>query len=168
MTSADSVWDDVVGQGQTVDRLRAAAASPVHAYLFVGPPGSTKLDAARAFATVLLTGSDAPHDRDARLIRQGEHPDVTEVRRAGASILAEQVAFLGGEPATTVPTADGSTDAVTALKADLELETNQLERYRQRVAQANDAGLPDVAEALRPLLTQTQEHVRDLHTALDR
>jgi bacterioferritin len=27
-------------------------------------------------------------------------------------------------------------------------------------------GLVDVAEALRPLLTQTQEHVRDLNTAL--
>jgi bacterioferritin len=84
-----------------------------------------------------------------------------------ASILAEQVAFLGGEPATTVPTADGSQDAVAALKADLELETDQLERYRQRVEQATEAGLPDVAEELRPLLTQTQEHVRDLQTALD-
>ena len=84
-----------------------------------------------------------------------------------ASILAEQVAFLGGEPATTVPTADGSVDATAALQADLKLETEQLERYRKRVEQASDAGLPDVAEALRPLLTQTQEHLRDLQTALD-
>jgi len=84
-----------------------------------------------------------------------------------ASILAEQVAFLGGEPATTVPTANGSIDATAALEADLKLETAQLERYRQRVEQAAEAGLPDVAEALRPLLTQTQEHVRDLQTALD-
>ena len=84
-----------------------------------------------------------------------------------ASILAEHVAFLGGEPATTVPTADGSVDATAALQADLKLETEQLERYRQRVEQASQAGLPDVAEALRPLLTQTQEHVRDLQTALD-
>jgi bacterioferritin len=53
-----------------------------------------------------------------------------------------------------------------ALRADLELEERQLERYRTRVAQANDGGLPDVAEALRPLLTQTQEHVRDLKAAL--
>jgi bacterioferritin len=53
-----------------------------------------------------------------------------------------------------------------ALRADLSLETDQLERYRKRVQQAQDLGLPDVAEALRPLLTQTQEHVRDLQTAL--
>ena len=37
---------------------------------------------------------------------------------------------------------------------------------RARVQQANDLGLADVAEALRPLLTQTQEHVRDLQAAL--
>ena len=44
-----SVWDDVVGQPVAVDHLRRAAAAPVHAYLFVGPPGSTKDEAARAF-----------------------------------------------------------------------------------------------------------------------
>jgi bacterioferritin len=31
-----------------------------------------------------------------------------------------------------------------------------------------DLGLADVAEALRPLLEQTQEHVRDLQTVLGR
>jgi bacterioferritin len=52
------------------------------------------------------------------------------------------------------------------LKADLRLETNQLERYRLRFTQANELNLADVAEALRPLLQQTQEHVRDLQAAL--
>ena len=38
------VWDDVVGQKQAIGHLRAAVArGPVHAYLFVGPSGSTKL-----------------------------------------------------------------------------------------------------------------------------
>ena len=57
-------------------------------------------------------------------------------------------------------------DSRGALEADLALETQQLEHYRERVQQANEAGLADVAEALRPLLTETQEHVRDLSTAL--
>lgn len=83
-----------------------------------------------------------------------------------AQVLAEQVSFLGGEPATTVPTVKRAADSRAALKKDLGLETDQLERYRLRCAQANDLNLPDVAEALRPLLTQTQEHVRDLQTAL--
>lgn len=82
-----SVWDDVVGQTTAVDQLRAAADhGPVHAYLFTGPPGSTKHEAARAFAAVLLTGSEDPTTRDARLILAGEHPDVREIERVGASI----------------------------------------------------------------------------------
>lgn len=53
------IWDDVVGQPAAISRLRAAAArGPVHAYLFAGPAGSTKLQAARAFAALLLTGSE--------------------------------------------------------------------------------------------------------------
>ena len=84
-----------------------------------------------------------------------------------AEILAEQIAFLGGTPSTTVPDVENASGS-EALAADLRLETTQLERYRQRFSQAMDLGLADVAEALRPLLEQTQEHVRDLQTALGR
>jgi bacterioferritin len=49
----------------------------------------------------------------------------------------------------------------------VELEQRQLDRYRQRVMESNDLGLPDVAEALRPLLQQTQDHVRELQDALE-
>ncbi len=83
-----------------------------------------------------------------------------------AQILAEQIAFLGGVPTTVVTAAEVGTDSKSALHADLRLETDQLERYRQRFAQANELGKADVAEALRPLLEQTQEHVRDLQSAL--
>jgi bacterioferritin len=86
-----------------------------------------------------------------------------------AEILATQVSFLGGEPATTVPTVERANDSRQALQADLRLEIEQLERYRERFGQANDlnlADVADVAEALRPLLEQTQEHVRDLQMAL--
>lgn len=86
-----SVWDGVVGQPRAVERLRAAATAPVHAYLFVGPPGSTKDAAARAFAALLLAGADDPDQRDARLALTGEHPDVREVRRLGAAISADQI-----------------------------------------------------------------------------
>ena len=85
---------------------------------------------------------------------------------AHAQILAEQVSFLGGTPTTTVPPIETASSSRGALAADLRLEANQLERYRQRFAQANELGLADVAEAIRPLLEQTQEHVRDLQTAL--
>jgi bacterioferritin len=83
-----------------------------------------------------------------------------------AQILAEQVSFLGGSPTTEVAPVEPATDSRAALVADLRLETSQLERYRERFAQATELGLADVAEALRPLLEQTQEHVRDLQTVL--
>ncbi len=83
-----------------------------------------------------------------------------------ATVLAEQVGFLGGVPTTTVAPSDVTGDSRQALQADLALETDQLQRYRERVQQVTDMGLPDVAEALRPLLTETQEHVRDLQSAL--
>lgn len=89
-----SVWDAVVGQDPAVARLRAAARTPVHAYLFVGPPGSTKDAAARAFATELLTGGDDADSRDGRLAMAGEHPDIHEVERAGASISVAQAAEI--------------------------------------------------------------------------
>ncbi len=82
-----------------------------------------------------------------------------------AQILAEQISFLGGSPATDVPPVDTATGR-EALQADLRLEEDQLDRYRERFSQALDLGLADVAEVLRPLLEQTQEHVRDLQTAL--
>jgi DNA polymerase III subunit delta' len=87
---SSSVWDDVVGQPRAVAQLVAAAAAPVHAYLFIGPPGSTKHIAARAFAALLLAGADDPSSRDARLALAGEHPDVREIERTGPAISADQ------------------------------------------------------------------------------
>jgi bacterioferritin len=83
-----------------------------------------------------------------------------------AITLSEQVAFLGGTPITTVTPIAVASDSKSALQSDLKLEQSQLGRYRERFAQANDLNLPDVAEAIRPLLEQTQEHVRDLETGL--
>ena len=90
MTVAESVWSAVVGQHDAVSRLERAAAEPVHAYLFVGPAGSTKKEAARAFAALLIVGVDDATRRDAELILRGEHPDVKEISRVGPSISFEQ------------------------------------------------------------------------------
>jgi DNA polymerase III subunit delta' len=87
----ESVWSGVVGQPQAVARLVHAANDPGHAYLFVGPPGSTKDEASRAFAALLMAGKDDPSQRDARLALAGEHPDVREVLRQGARISKDQV-----------------------------------------------------------------------------
>lgn len=83
-----------------------------------------------------------------------------------ALTLARQVDFLGGVPSVVAATPPQATDARSALESDLALEEGQLVRYRERVEQATELGLPDVAETLAPLLQQTQEHARDLRAAL--
>jgi DNA polymerase III subunit delta' len=90
----ESVWAAVVGQAQAIGTLAAAANDPVHAYLFVGPPGSTKDEASRSFAALLMAGVDDPSNRDARLALAGEHPDIRELERQGARISADQVADI--------------------------------------------------------------------------
>lgn len=80
----------------------------------------------------------------------------------GARTLANQIDFLGGTPTVAVPPVPDSPDGASALRSDLDLEERQVDRYRQRVKEAMELGLPDVAEALRPLLEQTQDHVSEL------
>ncbi|MEO6628221.1 MAG: hypothetical protein ABIP03_06580 [Aquihabitans sp.] len=90
-------WDEVVGQPRAVALLQSAAAGdPVHAWLFLGPMGSGKRAAARAFAGELLAAEDlASGDaggaaRTRHLAREEQHPDLIVVERVGASILADQ------------------------------------------------------------------------------
>ena len=63
-----------------------------HAYLFHGPPGSGKRQAARAFAAALLAaGADDPEDAERR-VWAGVHPDLTWVEPRGAhDILVDDV-----------------------------------------------------------------------------
>lgn len=71
----------IVGQPRAVAALRAAVERPVHAYLFVGPAGAGKRQAAAAFAAAVLD--------DPRALR-GVHPDVMVIEREGASISVAQ------------------------------------------------------------------------------
>ena len=99
----NSVWDSVVGQSKAVEQLHQLAINHVHAYLFVGPEGCGKDEAARAFASQLITGSDHATSREANLIMRGSFSDVIEVLREGAAVdkdEAEAIIRL----ATTTPT----------------------------------------------------------------
>ncbi|HZO58837.1 MAG TPA: hypothetical protein VFB51_04005 [Solirubrobacterales bacterium] len=63
-----------------------------HAYLFHGPAGSGKRQAARAFAAALISaGADDPDDASRRVM-SGVHPDITWVEPRGAhEILVDDV-----------------------------------------------------------------------------
>lgn len=90
-------WDDVVGQEASVAMLRSAAEGDVpHAWLFVGPHGSGKRAAARAFAGDLLAaehaaaGDDEAAQRARALARLEQHPDLVVIERVGAGISVAQ------------------------------------------------------------------------------
>lgn len=90
---SDDPWLAVPGQPGAVAQLRAAAADPVHAYLFLGPPGSGAQAAARVFAGEVLAATATDAEGAARhraLASADQHPDITVVRREGASILVRQ------------------------------------------------------------------------------
>ena len=91
-TERVDLWSEVVGQDPAIAQLRSAAASPVHAYLLVGPEGSGKRALARAFAAELLAGGldDDQSERTRRLVASEAHPAMIVVERDGASISTDQ------------------------------------------------------------------------------
>ncbi len=85
------VFGEVVGQERAVAQLRAAVPAPVHAYLFVGPPGSGKAVAARAFAAGLLCPDGGCGQCDVCVRVAAEvHPDLVVVEREGAAISVDR------------------------------------------------------------------------------
>src|SRR5687768_5852349 len=85
------VWAELIGQETAVATLqRAVSGEPhamSHAWLFTGPPGSGRSNAARAFAAALQCGSAGCGQCSAcRTSLSGAHPDVTLVRTELLSI----------------------------------------------------------------------------------
>lgn len=95
------LYSAVIGQERAVNELRAAARSPVHAYLLVGPAGVGKLAAARAFAAQLLCEAGGDECDICRRVLAGAHPDVIVTERTGASILVDDAREIARRAATT-------------------------------------------------------------------
>ena len=85
-SSSPASW----GRTTAVAALRAAAANPVHAYLFRGPPGNGGLAAAYGFAAALLCPDGGCGEcATCRAALAGTDPDLHVVRRSGASVSTE-------------------------------------------------------------------------------
>ena len=83
-----------------------------------------------------------------------------------AITIAKQIDYLGGMPTATALPVKLSDDAVTMLRADLENENDTIRHYRDRVKQCEALGEFAIAEDIREILRQEQEHQIDLATAL--
>ncbi|MDX1984730.1 MAG: ferritin-like domain-containing protein [Bryobacteraceae bacterium] len=83
-----------------------------------------------------------------------------------ATTLADQVAFLGGKPTTTIGPIETSDDAEEMLRQDLAGERGAVVRYKQRIRSAMEMGEYGLARILQDVLVMEEEHVKDLETAL--
>ncbi len=83
-----------------------------------------------------------------------------------ALIIADQIDYLGGMPTATPKPVRLSKKAEEMLRFDLDNETETIRNYRQRVHQAEAVGHYALAEQLRQIIAQEQEHQHDLATAL--
>lgn len=84
-----------------------------------------------------------------------------------ALIIAKQVDYLGGMPTNDVKPVRTSDDPKQMLRFDLDNEIDTIRNYRQRVRQCEALGEFAIAEHLREILMDEQEHAIDLATALD-
>jgi bacterioferritin len=83
-----------------------------------------------------------------------------------ALIISKQVDYLGGMPVAQPKPVHLTDDNKEMLRADLRNETETIREYRQRVRQCEAMGEYAMAEQIREILVNEQEHQIDLATAL--
>ncbi len=106
VTAATGVWGDLIGQERVTAVLQRAVAGDshamTHAWLFTGPPGSGRSNAARAFAAALQCPFGGCGECNAcRTSMSGAHPDVTLVRTEQLSIGVDEIRDLVRRAAMT-------------------------------------------------------------------
>jgi bacterioferritin len=80
--------------------------------------------------------------------------------------VAKQIDYLGGTPTVEPQPVKMSDDSKELLQFDLDNEIETIRNYRQRVKQCEELGEYAIAEHLRTLLVNEQDHAIDLATAL--
>jgi DNA polymerase-3 subunit delta' len=98
-TAPASVWETLVGQQRAIEALRHAASGHgmSHAFVFTGPPGSGRSNAAVAFAAALQCEEQPPGCavcHSCHTVLAGTHADVTVVRTDRLSIGVDEVRDL--------------------------------------------------------------------------
>ena len=83
-----------------------------------------------------------------------------------ALTVSKLIDYLGGEPTVTMKPVKTSDKAEDMLRFDLDNENETVRNYRERVRQCEALGEFAMAEHLREILKQEQEHQIDLATAL--
>ena len=83
-----------------------------------------------------------------------------------ALILSRQIDYLGAMPTVTPKAVRTSENAREMLRFDLDNENETIRNYRERVRQCEALGEYALAEQIRQILIEEQDHQIDLATAL--
>ena len=83
-----------------------------------------------------------------------------------AIIISQQIDYLGGDPVTVPKPVKTSDKAEDMLRFDLDNEVDTIRNYRERVRQAEALSEYALAEQLRKILVEEQDHLTDLADAL--
>jgi bacterioferritin len=83
-----------------------------------------------------------------------------------ALTLSRQIDYLGKMPTVTPKPVKTSEDAKQMLRFDLDNENETIRNYRERIRQCEALGEFAMAEQIRQILVQEQDHQIDLATAL--
>jgi bacterioferritin len=83
-----------------------------------------------------------------------------------ALTIAKQIDYLGGMPTATPKPVNTSEKAEDMLRFDLDNENETVRNYRERIRQCEALGEYALAEQIRKILVNEQEHQIDLATAL--
>lgn len=85
---------------------------------------------------------------------------------AHATVLADQIDYLGGTPTVDIGKIYTATDAVEMLTQDLAGEEDAIARYKVRIDEAESLKEYALAQQLRTILAMEQEHAMDIGSAL--
>jgi bacterioferritin len=107
----------------------------------------------------VLKGAEYMNIADELAVHAGEE-------LAHALIISNQIDYLGGMPAVVAKPVRTSEKAKDMLRFDLENETETIRNYRERVRQCEELGEYAMAEFIREILKDEQDHLISLATAL--
>lgn len=83
-----------------------------------------------------------------------------------ALVISNQIDYLGGMPVVQAKPVRTSDKAREMLRFDLENETETIRNYRERISQCEELGEYAIAEHIREILMDEQDHLIALATAL--
>ena len=117
------LWALLVGQDRVTATLRAATTLPGDAYLFAGPPGTGKEEAARVFAAAILCPDHCGTCNICGRVLRGIHPDVVILEPEGYTYPIETIREAVAQAALSPM--EGARRIIVVEEADRIVERSQ-------------------------------------------